>query len=204
MAMVEPGERFGGGTEDPDVRRRLAEERCLEAEQRCFRAERRRFEAERQRERLEELLAESRRAGLRMQQIVAELKRLVAELRGAAPAEAQQLDPTRATVRAHVQSAGTAATETNPARAVEPSGAGATAPAGEEMADALSAAIARLRAGVEAVGAPAPARPPVAPAPRPALAAARAPEPSLTRPAHKHSLSWIARWRIRRKQRRSR
>jgi hypothetical protein len=74
------------------------------------------------------------------------------------------------------------------------------------MVDALAAAIARLRANVEAVG--------EAPVPRSAVAHAghstRVDAPASSddravgrRSSHKHSLSWIARWRIGRKQRKS-
>jgi chromosome segregation ATPase len=80
--------------------------------------------------------------------------------------------------------------------AVEARGAPAVADAGElagqargaEMADALAAAVERLRARAEVA----------APAARDAVA--RPPAP----PSHKHSLSLIGRWRFRRKQRRSR
>jgi chromosome segregation ATPase len=63
-------------------------------------------------------------------------------------------------------------------------------PRSEEMADALAAAVERLRARAEAGVA---AQPDTAPTPAPA---ARTP--------HKHSMSLIGRWRLRRKQRRGR
>jgi chaperonin cofactor prefoldin len=65
-----------------------------------------------------------------------------------------------------------------------------TRPRSEEMADALAAAVERLRAraqdGVEAAAETAPTETPVARLP------------------HKHSMSLIGRWRLRRKQRRGR
>jgi hypothetical protein len=62
------------------------------------------------------------------------------------------------------------------------------------MVDALTAAIARLRANVAAVGE---VRGAAAPGERPVASPTLPP-----RPSHKHSMSWIARWRARRKQRR--
>jgi hypothetical protein len=93
------------------------------------------------------------------------------------------------------------------------------------MADALAAAVERLRARAEAA-ALAPGEAVSAPdqiMPAPGEAAARAPEapapqardelaggtrvvhpaPAAERPPHKHSLSWFARQRIKRKQRRT-
>jgi chromosome segregation ATPase len=62
-------------------------------------------------------------------------------------------------------------------------------PRSEEMADALAAAVERLRARAEASV-------PVQPDP-PSV-------PPVERPSHKHSRSLIGRWRLRRKQRRGR
>jgi hypothetical protein len=59
-------------------------------------------------------------------------------------------------------------------------------PRSEEMADALAAAVERLRARAQESAAPQPEATPVAGAP------------------HKHSMSLIGRWRLRRKQRRGR
>ena len=67
-------------------------------------------------------------------------------------------------------------------------GAQPTEPRGAEMAQALAAAVERLRARAEAA-------PP--PEVRPAA-------PAVVRAPHRHSMSLITRWRIRRKQRRSR
>jgi hypothetical protein len=197
MAMAEADDRFAGASEDPDERRRDAERRCLEAEQRCFVAERRRFEAERQRDQVQALLADARRAGLKMEQIVAELRRLVASLREGAARPAP-----------HAGSNGTSLVGETPRTAGR-----------EEMVDALTLAIARLRANVEAVGEP--ETPPseghgtsageagaVSTAPAQTLvvapAAPQGPPPRTLPPRapHKHSMSWIQRWRMRRKQRR--
>lgn len=75
------------------------------------------------------------------------------------------------------------------------------------MVEALTAAIARLRANVEAVGeSPVPRSEVIAHMEHSARVnddAESAAEAVRRRPAHKHSLSWIARWRIKRKQRKS-
>lgn len=210
MAMVEPEDRFQGA-EGPEERRRRAEERCLDAEQRCFRAERRRFEAERQREQIERLLAEARQAGLRMAQIVEELRRLVVHMRDAADrlpeaAEAAQAAGVPAANEASV-SAGPVAEPHAPAALAQSLAKVQGADDGDRMVEALTAAIARLRANVEAVG-----ESPVPPAAAIAHAghftraeddAASSPQAVQRRPAHKHSRSWIARWRVKRKQRKS-
>jgi DNA repair exonuclease SbcCD ATPase subunit len=100
------------------------------------------------------------------------------------------------------------AREEQPASAPEPASIVSAEGRGAEMADALAAAVERLRARAEAAPAePQPATPELATvAPEPQTVA---PEPSSAfdeprvRPAaHKHSLSWFARRRIRRKQRR--
>ncbi len=62
-------------------------------------------------------------------------------------------------------------------------------PRSEEMADALAAAVERLRARAQESVAVQPDTPNV---------------PPVERPSHKHSLSLIGRWRLRRKQRRGR
>jgi hypothetical protein len=110
------------------------------------------------------------------------------------------------------------------ARAGASTAAGASAPAvtgeprGGEMADALAAAVERLRARAasspeeDAAPEQAPAAPELAPThegPRasdlqPSPAAPPSPRAAAVRlPAHKHSLSWFGRQRIKRKQRRS-
>jgi hypothetical protein len=203
MAMVEPEERFPRAA-DPGERSRLAEERCLDAEQRCFRAERRRFEAERRREQVEELLAQSRRAGFRMAQIVAELRGLVLQLHDAARPPTGLVE-----TGADGRSADGQRSESPASLAPGRSSAG-SAPgelSGEQMVDALSAAIVRLRANVEAVGARSErsAQTGAAPAVRAETPAWSGPPPARqTRAPHKHSMSWIARWRNRRKQRNGR
>jgi hypothetical protein len=62
-------------------------------------------------------------------------------------------------------------------------------PRSEEMADALAAAVERLRARAQSSVAVQPDTPSA---------------PSVERPSHKHSMSLIGRWRLRRKQRRGR
>jgi predicted nucleic acid-binding Zn-ribbon protein len=77
-----------------------------------------------------------------------------------------------------------AAVDSEPPR--EPSSA---RPRSEEMADALAAAVERLRARAEATVVARPDTPGVSP---------------IARESHKHSMSLIGRWRLRRKQRRGR
>jgi len=79
-----------------------------------------------------------------------------------------------------------AAVETEPAREPSP----APRPRSEEMADALAAAVERLRARAQA-GAADPQQSPSS-------------VPPVAHEPHKHSMSLIGRWRLRRKQRRGR
>jgi chromosome segregation ATPase len=82
---------------------------------------------------------------------------------------------------------------------------GAPEARGAEMADALAAAVERLRARAEAADAPPPVGDgPVEPVPQTAAQGPRVVfrEPVARPPAHRHSLSWFARRRIKRKQRR--
>jgi hypothetical protein len=79
-----------------------------------------------------------------------------------------------------------AAVETEPAREPSP----AARPRSEEMADALAAAVERLRARAQEGAADPQQSPPSVP-------------PVAQKP-HKHSMSLIGRWRLRRKQRRGR
>jgi hypothetical protein len=102
-----------------------------------------------------------------------------------------------------------AAVERLRARAEEPVPDGmreaATAPGGRgALAVAAPAAISTTAAGrAERPSASRPVPPPRPPVPLPA--AARVPRVGAAKlPPHKHSLSWIKRWRIRRKQRRGR
>ncbi len=140
------------------------------------------------RERSEGLL-ESVRAGQR------QMEALVGELRGVA----SRLGAALAGAESAAQPAPVSATAGPrfPQPAVPgqaPAGLGSTPRAlpaevrGVEMADALAAAVERLRARAEAA---------------PALHEVAA-EPRLKPPPHKHSMSLIRRWRNRRKQRRSR
>jgi len=87
------------------------------------------------------------------------------------------------------------------------------------MTDALAAAVERLRARVEDMGdapeqseyvvetpatQPQPTPTPAHPAARPTAPAAKAPRQVAGAQSHKHSASLLKRWRIRRKDRRSR
>jgi hypothetical protein len=71
----------------------------------------------------------------------------------------------------------------------EPPRGSSTRPRSDEMADALAAAVERLRARAEATVGARPDTPGV---------------PPIVREPHKHSMSLIGRWRLRRKQRRGR
>jgi len=150
--------------EAAEDRARQAEDGCLRAEERRLEADQRRLDAELRREHVERLLLQMRRAGVRMELTVGELRDVVARLR-------------QATERLGVPSA-------------EPSGGDSVEQVDDraQMADALAAAIERLRTRVAAVGEP---------APRPSA-------PVEVRPPHKHSMSGLARWRMRRRQRRAR
>jgi hypothetical protein len=79
-----------------------------------------------------------------------------------------------------------AAVETEPARELSP----APRPRSEEMADALAAAVERLRARAQEGAADPQQSPPSV--------------PPVAHEPHKHSMSLIGRWRLRRKQRRGR
>lgn len=173
--MAEPREWQQHREDAPGVQERLrvAEEQRVQAEGRCFAAERRRLDAERRLAEAELLLEQARAAGERSGRLVGELIALVAQLRGS-------LDRPRAPATSVADDAATAE------RA--------------QMADALAAAVERLRArvaevkaGDEEAGEPA--------VEGVAVAIATAP---VCRPPHKHSMSAIARWRNRRKQRQAR
>ena len=128
------------------------------------------------RERSERLLEGMREGHRRIELLVGEMKGIVARVSAALAAE-QRTRP-----------AGAPAAEerTRPAR--QPAEAVVEEARGAEMADALAAAVERLRARAETVeGARVVHRLPVA-----------------ERPPHKHSMSWIQRRRIKRKQRRER
>ena len=141
------------------------------------------------RERSEQLLQRMRAGQQQMEGIVGEMKgvvsRLIAAVAGAgAPAAPRPPAPQGAqpaTVKTHAGGQTWAAPAVS---RVEPP----TQLRGVEMADALAAAVERLRARAEAV----PPSAEVAPAPR------------VQQKPHKHSMSLVKRWRIRRKQRRGR
>jgi polyhydroxyalkanoate synthesis regulator phasin len=164
-----------------EERARRAEEQRVQAEGRCFGAERRRLDAERRLEQVEELLQEARLAGERTRKLVLELITVAAQLR--AELERSQ-------------------TQASPACPDE-----AAAAERAEMADALAAAVERLRARVaevkeiehEPVSADRSAAGPFQAAASSVPAAAQA--ASEAREPHKHSMSAIARWRNKRKQR---
>ena len=170
------------------------------------------------RERSERLLMDMRQGHRRMESLLGEMKGIVATVPAALAADRSKLGQRqRPGPRA---GAGSASSEAGgPARGGAPSEdapsairAIASEAGGAEMSDALAAAVERLRARAEA----APPAPGEAAAPAPGEAAAPArPEavpqaraegaaPAVQRLAHKHSKSWIARQRIRRKQRRAR
>jgi hypothetical protein len=95
------------------------------------------------------------------------------------------------------------AREERPAAVPAPAPVASPEVRGAEMADALAAAVERLRARAEAtpLEAPATAPEPQRAAPSPASAFH---EPRVRPPAHKHSLSWFGRMKMRRKLRRER
>ncbi len=95
------------------------------------------------------------------------------------------------------------ARDERPAPAPAPAPVASPEVRGAEMADALAAAVERLRARAEAtpLEAPAPETEPQRAAPSPASAFH---EPRVRPPAHKHSLSWFGRMKMRRKLRRQR
>jgi chaperonin cofactor prefoldin len=76
----------------------------------------------------------------------------------------------------------------------QPAVPGPVRPRSEEMADALAAAVERLRTRAQEG----------AVAPQPAATPTVAPVAPVARAPHKHSMSLIGRWRLRRKQRRGR
>jgi hypothetical protein len=134
------------------------------------------------RERSERLLESMREGHRQMEGLVGEMKGIVARLTAAfGAARRPDVRPDRAAdPQPHLRE-GFAPGE---ARPTEP---GPLA-RGAEMADALAAAVERLRARAEAAP----------------VAEQRPPAPAVARPPYKHSMSLITRWRIRRKQRRER
>jgi hypothetical protein len=160
------------------ARLRVAEEQRVQAEGRCFAAERRRLDAERRLAEVQALLDEALAAGERTREIVVELIALAAQLR-------DSID------RAPVAAAGAGGARSDEAVAAERA----------QMADALAAAVERLRARVAEVKA-GDADEPERQVPEPA--ARLLAEPPIQRPPHKHSMSAIGRWRHKRKQRKAR
>jgi hypothetical protein len=163
---------------------RLAEERCAQAEGRCFAAERRRLDAERRLAEAELLLEQAREAGLRSRRLVVDLVALAAQL--------------RASLQATPQPSAAAAEEDDAAAAER-----------VQMADALAAAVERLRARLPVEDPTEPAaeqREPTAERGGRAAEHADAIALALARPRkpHRHSMSGIARWRQKRKQRKAR
>jgi DNA repair exonuclease SbcCD ATPase subunit len=141
------------------------------------------LEAERAaRERSEALLQEIRAGHLRMETLLAQLRTIAARLgqglrQSPAPAPADPKPPVPADRGPQIGELDSAGEEIR----------------GEEMAQALAAAVERLRARADAAPAPLP--------PESAEPAGRSSE-AAGRPAHKHSMSLIGRVRNRRKQRR--
>jgi hypothetical protein len=164
----------------------LRTERSLQA--RLVELERRAIEIQRgleheriERGRAERLLADMRRTHRSAQGLVGELADALAQLKGASAGASATPAPTVAEPRAPRRPVSSAS-----ASAAPDAGGGASAQApGGEMAEALAAAVERLRARVEEQ----PAQPP-------APAQARAP--------HKHSMSLITRSRIALRRRRER
>jgi hypothetical protein len=154
------------------------------------------------RERSERLLERMRRAHLQMGDLIGEMKGILERLLGAlatgepagaaASGAATEPRPALATTPHALPTdeprAGLRPRAPGVARAPERLPADAIAEArGAEMSDALIAAVERLRARAEAAPA-VPEQPSLAP---------------IVRPPHRHSMSWLARRRIKRKQRRA-
>jgi hypothetical protein len=175
MAMAELRDwQQDGDRVEVEARLRAAEEQRVQAEGRCFAAERRRLDAERRLAEVQALLDQARAAGERTRKIVVELTALAARL--------------RSSLERTPLPAATVAGDTAAAERVQ-------------MADALAAAVDRLRARVAEVKA-GDAEEAERPAPEQAVQPAAE---LLVRPApHKHSMSAIARWRRKRKQRKAR
>jgi hypothetical protein len=138
------------------------------------------------RERSERLLESMRAGHLQMGELIGEMKGIVERLLGAVALAGPASGAIKPEVVAHADLP-SGAQAAGPVLAHAPADVIAQA-RGAEMTDALAAAVERLRTRAQAV-APAPEQPPVAP---PAL------------PRYKHSMSWLARRRIKRKQRRAR
>lgn len=129
------------------------------------------------RERSERQLESMREGNRRMETLLGELKGIVGRVTAALSVESQDLP-----------------------QAVQPA---APELRGAEMADALAAAVERLRARAEAAPpAPEQTAEPAAPRERLEPVVQWPPAAAVVQPTHKHSMSWIMRRRIKRKQRR--
>ena len=186
------------------------QERLGELERRAGEIERR-LDAERAaRERSERLLESMREGHRRMEALVAEMKDIVARVSAALAAGERARGSRQTPAQAPPRRPLGAAAEPSPLeRLAERQGA--------DMADALASAVERLRARAEAAepaaeeppggrtapGEAAPAAPAQAPTAAPAPVARQSEAPRAQLPTHKHSLSWFARWKIKRKQRRT-
>jgi DNA repair exonuclease SbcCD ATPase subunit len=155
---------------------RELKERLTDLERRAIEI-RRGLDSERTaRERAEGLLASMREGHRRVREIVGELRGVILRLSDTAPG-------VRADLTAGVQLLRSVPAPAEPAAPaeVDPIAAGET-PDREEMAEALAAAVQRLRARAQE----------------------QPPEPARKQPTHKHAMSLIARLRAARKQRRIR
>jgi hypothetical protein len=155
--------------------------RLVELEGRAAEVERGLHAERAARERSERLLAAMREGHGRVEVIVGEMKQIVARLAEAISARAAAPPPAPPPLAPSAPLA-------RPAPQQQPPPSAIAQARGEEMAEALAAAVERLRARAEAAP---PAATEVAP-------------PAAVRVPHKHSMSLITRWRIRRKQRRAR
>jgi chromosome segregation ATPase len=154
------------------------QERLDELERRALEIQRGLDSERAARERSELLLTSMREGHARMEQLLGELKGIVGRVTGAIAAQER-------------------------AAFVGQRAAGAPSEArGGEMADALAAAVERLRARAEAVPEDQETPPPAAAGAAAQPAPVSAPQAPPRLPAHRHSLSWFARRRIKRKQRR--
>ena len=160
------------------------------------------------RERSERALESMREGHRRMEGLVGDLKGIVTRLGSGLSTAWRQAPPAPAPAPAPVASAALptpaavpgpsapASPAETPEAPESPESPRAAQLRGEEMADALAAAVERLRARADAAP------------PLPAQSATHAPLQASAavqvRSAHKHSMSLIARWRNRRKQRRAR
>jgi chromosome segregation ATPase len=237
-AMLAAGERAEELRERAEERRRQAESRCAQAERRAAQAERGREQATRRAvalgarlDAVSESCARLRTGALRLEGATAELGYELERERAAARARILELERQCAAseARARALELRTAGASRTPPRDAAAAGApGVPEARREEMAQALAAAVERLRARVsvvEELQAPAeeleppgedlqtrpegrPSAPRAAASPR---GAAALPSPPTAPPAgapgrvqHKHSRSLIARWRAARAARKQR